>query len=90
MSSLDQLMSWIHDKHCKFRLSDDVVQDIEQLVVNLVSVLLPELLKHYPGCRYSVAEVISSSSSSRRRKRKTKNRAGQLSLLSIVLQSLKI
>ena len=62
MSSLDQLVSWIHDRHCKFRLSDDVVLDIEELVVDLVNVQLPELIKHYPGCRYSVAEVINAGS----------------------------
>lgn len=62
MASLDRLVSWIHKEHCKFRLSDNVVKDIEDMVVNLVRVLLPELLRHYPGCRYSVAEVIDAGS----------------------------
>ena len=62
MTSLDKLVSWIHDNHCKFRLSDDVVQDIEEMIVTLIRVLLPELLKQYPGCRYSVAEVINAGS----------------------------
>ncbi|XP_062597426.1 uncharacterized protein LOC134258853 [Saccostrea cucullata] len=62
MTSLDGVIRLIHDKQCSFRVSDDVVKDIEDMVVHLVKNLLPKLLKCYPSCHFSVAEVVDAGS----------------------------
>ncbi|XP_061176292.1 uncharacterized protein LOC133185212 [Saccostrea echinata] len=62
MTSLDRVIRLIHNEQCNFRVSDDIVKDIEDMVVHLVKDLLPKLIKSYPGCHYSVAEVVDAGS----------------------------
>lgn len=62
MSSLDRLVRRIHDEYCCFRLPDEKVKDIEDMVVSLVKYKLPVLLQHHSRYRYSIAEVVDAGS----------------------------
>lgn len=62
MSSLDRLVRRIHDECCCFRLPDDKVKDIEDMVVSLVKFKLPVMLQRHSRCRYSIAEVVNAGS----------------------------
>lgn len=62
MPLLDRVVRRIHDEHCRFRLSDDEVKDIEDMVLHLVKDLLPGRLLNDSGGRYSIAEVIEAGS----------------------------